>query len=293
VDHPLTIALVEDNPDHAILAAEALEARGHSVVHFARAKEAIAACQSRSWDALVLDYRLPDMTGLELLEEITDMPSAPPAVMITASGSEGVAVAALKKGACDYVVKTGRHGPELARAVELAVAKHHLEHMSHLYQQELERQAKSDPLTGLLNRRCLADQLGMTALRASRRQEPYAVALIDVDHFKQINDTRGHAVGDAVLVEFANILRACFRGRDTIARYGGDEFVIIMPRATQACLHSIHRRLQRALQQSPLARRLKLSLSASVGIADSSAGDAEQVLKAADRSMYHNKTNRR
>ena len=288
-DEPLTIALVEDNPDHALLATEALNERGHHVVHFPDAKEGLAACQNRRWDAVVLDLLLPDRTGLEVIEELTTLPHPPPIVMITASGSETIAVAALKKGASDYVVKSGRYGSELARAVELAVAKHRLDEMIRLHQQEIESQAKTDPLTGLLNRRSLADELSIAALRANQRGEPYAVALLDIDNFKYINDTRGHAIGDAVLVEFAAILNQCFRRGDIIARYGGDEFVVVIPRATQACQDSVTHRLQRALAGSPLGRRLGLTISASIGLADSSVGAPEEVLKAADRAMYQSK----
>jgi diguanylate cyclase (GGDEF)-like protein len=286
---PLTVAVVEDNPDHALLAAEALEERGHRVVHFQHADEMIAACRTRAWDAVVLDYVLPDRTGLDLLEELAALPDAPPVVMVTAAGSESIAVAALKKGASDYVSKTGRHGPELARAVELAVARHSIARMEAVYQQELERRANTDGLTGLLTRRRLADELSMAALRAVRDGEPYAVAMIDIDNFKQINDTCGHATGDAVLVEFAQVLSSCFRHHDILARYGGDEFVVVMPRATRSCRSRLIRRIRRALGDSRLARRLNLSLSASIGVADSAAGSPEEVLKTADRAMYRSK----
>lgn len=293
LDEALTVALVEDNLDHAILATDALEERGHRVVCFQNGEKAISACQTQRWDAIILDYVLPDWTGLELIETFASLPQAPPIVMVTASGSEEIAVAALKRGASDYVVKTGRHGQELARAVELAVAKRRLDHMVALRQREIERQANTDPLTGLLNRRRLALELGLIARRAGELGEPYAVAMIDIDNFKQINDTRGHAVGDAVLLEFAAILRRCSRKDDLIARYGGDEFVVVMPRARKDSGSALISRLDRALGQVSITGRLNLSLSAAVGIADSSAGSSDQVLKQADTAMYRNKQARR
>lgn len=285
----LVVALVEDNPDHALLASEALEERGHQVIHYHRAQEAFAGLKERRCDAVVLDYRLPDMSGLDALGQFITLPHGPPVVMITASGSEAIAVAALKRGASDYVVKTGTHGPELARAVELAVAKHRIEEVVALRRRELERRANTDALTGLFNRHRLDDELSLAASRAIQRNEPYAVAVVDIDHFKHINDTRGHDAGDAVLVEFASILRSCVRREDVLARYGGDEFVIVMPGASANTRARFLERLRHALKDSVLARKMSLPLSASVGMADWSAGDPDDVLKAADQAMYASK----
>jgi len=282
----LVVALVEDNPDHALLAIEALEERGHQVFHYHRAQDALAGLRESGCDAIILDYRLPDMSGLDALAQFLALPDDPPVVMITAGGSEAVAVSALKKGASDYVVKTGTHGPELARAVELAVAKRRIEKVVVLHRRELERRANTDALTGLFNRHRLEDELSVAALRAIQRNEAYAVAVVDIDHFKHINDTRGHDAGDAVLVEFANMLRACVREKDILARYGGDEFVIIMPGASASTRSRFMQRLQSALNDSVLARKMDFPLSASVGMADWSAGGPDEVLQAADRAMY-------
>jgi diguanylate cyclase (GGDEF)-like protein len=280
---------VEDDPDHAMLAAEALEERGHHVVLFSSAAAALSEATFQNWDCAIVDYRLPDKCGLEVLQDFQQLAQPVPVVMVTASGSESIAVAALKNGASDYVVKTGSHGAELARAAELTAARNRIEQMAALYQRELEKRANTDALTGLLNRHRLSDVLSMVALRALQRGEPYAVAMVDVDNFKSINDTRGHATGDAVLTEVALRLSQSVRQEDIVARYGGDEFVIVMPGATRASQAGLRERLAEVFAESPLARRLGLPLSVSLGMADSLDGDPEEVLKAADQAMYRTK----
>jgi diguanylate cyclase (GGDEF)-like protein len=289
VDRALTVAVVEDDPDHALMATESLEERGHHVVLFTTAEAALSEAAYQNWDCVILDYRLPDRCGLEALPEFQQLPNPVPVVMVTASGNESIAVAALKNGASDYVVKTGSHGPELARAAELAAARHRIEQMASLYQRELEKRANTDALTGLLNRHRLGDVLSMVALRAIQRGEPYAVAMLDVDNFKSINDTRGHATGDAVLTEVALRVSQTVRQEDIVARYGGDEFVVVMPGATRSSQAGLKERIAQALLESPLAERLGLPLSVSLGMADSMDGDPEEILRAADQAMYRRK----
>ncbi len=290
-DDVLVVAVVEDDPNHALLATEALEERGHRVVVFGSARDALSAHRTGAWDAVVIDYRLPDMTGLEALDRFLAKPTAPPIVMVTASGNEAVAVSAMKKGAKDYVVKTGAHGVDLARSVELAVAKQRLHDLLASQQREIERRAATDGLTGLLNRHSLDDELEQAAARAAQRGEPYTVAMLDVDCFKQINDDYGHAAGDAVLIEVANALRRCTRKRDLLARYGGDEFVIVMPGADRSACLSVIARIREALRSDQACLPGMPSTSVSIGVADSSTGDGrpESVLSEADRAMYAEK----
>jgi diguanylate cyclase (GGDEF)-like protein len=281
--------VVEDNPDHALLASDALEERGHRVIVFATAGEALAAYRPHAWDVVALDYRLPDMNGLQALERMLTMPATPPVVMVTASGGETIAVAALKKGARDYVVKTGTHGPDLVRAVELAVAEHRMQQMLALHRREVERRASTDALTGMLNRHRLSDELTATALRAAEGGDPYAVIMLDVNNFKRVNDTYGHAAGDVLLAAFADLLRRCTRKQDLLARYGGDEFVIVMPGLDQDTCQPVIARLTEALQSLRVPLCPDFPISVGIGAADSSAGDPSEVLAAADRAMYRSK----
>ncbi|MDH4179602.1 MAG: diguanylate cyclase [Armatimonadota bacterium] len=286
---PLTVAVIEDDPDHALLASEALEERGHRVILFGTAGAAFDAYRPRVWDVIVLDYRLPDMNGLQALERLLAMPGTPPVVMVTASGGETIAVAALKKGARDYVVKTGTHGQDLAQAAEMAVVEHHIQQMLAIRRREIERRATTDALTGLLNRHRLADELRATALRAVERGEPYAVVMLDLNDFKRVNDTYGHAAGDLLLAAFADLLRRCTREGDVLARYGGDEFVIVMPGLNRDTCQPVISRITEALQPLHVPSYPDLQISVATGASDCSAGSPSEVLAAADRAMYRSK----
>ena len=144
---------------------------------------------------------------------------------------------------------------------------------------ELEQMAMHDPLTGLFNRRALMDRLAAELRIVRRTGETLAFAMLDVDDFKRINDTRGHAGGDAALVTIATILRACTREIDTPARFAGDEFSLIMPRTDRASAKAAMERIIAELRRN--------GLSASIGVAFTAPGaDQEMLTRKADEAVY-------
>ena len=160
------------------------------------------------------------------------------------------------------------------------------------YQSILQHQAMHDPLTGLANRNLLHDRLEQAIQQARRSSGQVALAFIDLDNFKVINDSLGHAAGDQLLIEVANRLRAILRGVDTVVRYGGDEFVLII--GEQASAEATGQLLERLLASIQAPWRLAghaLRINCSVGVAryPQDAGDLEGLLRVADMAMYHAK----
>ncbi len=159
--------------------------------------------------------------------------------------------------------------------------------------EELREQAMHDPLTGLYNRRYLEDSLARELYIAQRRNTPLCVALLDIDHFKQINDAFGHAAGDLLLRELGRILRENLRMSDIVCRYGGDEFVLILPNSSQ---DDTRNRVQQVLERAKELRiwyndQLLDSLTVSAGIAVASDHNfiGSEILRAADEALYTTK----
>jgi diguanylate cyclase (GGDEF)-like protein/PAS domain S-box-containing protein len=159
----------------------------------------------------------------------------------------------------------------------------------------LTERAVRDPLTGLANRALLEERLRAALSRDARSGESSAVLFLDLDGFKQVNDTHGHAVGDAVLTAVAERVRGVVRPSDTVARFGGDEFVVLVERASDAAVSALVPRVRRAVLTPIEAHGRRLEVGVSIGVAVSQAGalDPQRLLSQADASMYDVKRSRR
>ncbi len=201
---------------------------GFSVIEAGTGAEAIEALADHP-DLVVLGRSLPDMDGLELLPRLksSEMDFVP--VLIASHRGETVErVRGLQLGADDYLSRPCDPAELLARAKALLRTKQTHDRIRKL-QVSLEQMVIADPLTGLHNRRYLMDRLTQEMQRADRHGDPLAFAIVDLDGFKPINDQFGHVVGDKVLRAVGNAIARCVRASDIAARYGGDEFAIILP----------------------------------------------------------------
>jgi len=151
---------------------------------------------------------------------------------------------------------------------------------------EIFREAQTDPLTGLLNRRALREVLDAQVDRMAMHGIPCVIVELEIDHFKRINDRFGHLEGDSALSRTAAILRRVCRATDALARYGGDEFVIVMPQTTIMEAQVVVERVQRAVAGDSTLRRLGLTLSAGLAAFPDRGLTSHGLLEAADRAMY-------
>ena len=284
----LRILLVEDDPADARLIREFLnEERSirFELMHAPRLEDAVRALSEQRFDAILLDLGLPDACGLEALVPINTLAPDVPVVVLTGNQDQDAAVRAVKAGAQDYLVKGESDARLLARSIRYAVErKQHERHIRHL--------ADHDSLTQLPHSRLLRDRLRQAVALSRRHKRMAALLFVDLDHFKQVNDTLGHAAGDAVLVQAARRLLRCVRETDTVARIGGDEFALVAADITDVAL--VARLAEKAIStlQTPMrARGHAVRIDASVGVSlfPQDGNDPDTLLRKADLAMYRAK----
>lgn len=213
-----------------------------------------------------------------------------PLLLVTELGDEEVIVRALDLGVNDYIVRPIDPNELVARTLTQIKRKRYNDRLRANVRQTIEL-AVTDGLTGLNNRRYLDNQLKVLFTRAATRGRALSICMTDIDRFKQVNDTYGHDVGDEVLREFARRVRSTVRGADLACRYGGEEFVIVMPDTDAGSATTIAERLRAIIENEPFVLErsgLRLTITASLGIATNTAGveTPEQLLKQADRALY-------
>jgi diguanylate cyclase (GGDEF)-like protein len=200
-------------------------------------------------DVVVLDVNMPGLDGFEVVSRLKANPATAPiqVLMVTAHATrEADVTQGMEAGAVDYLAKPFS-GPVLVAKVRAACERRRAERGLRAKLQSAEESATTDALTGLMNRRAFDDALARASANASRSSDPLALAMLDLDHFKQINDTYGHLAGDNVLRAFAICATTMFRARDLFARYGGEEFVAVVSCVTMEELVALAERLRVAL----------------------------------------------
>lgn len=235
-DQRLKVLLVDDDlADRRVIRRYvASGGLGTVVEESASATDALELVRNGDYDCVLLDYRFPTGDAFELFSELLgeSTTARPPIVLLTGAGDEQIAAQSIERGAQAYLPKAQAGASTLRTAIESALEKARKEREEAWRDAELTKMSFYDPLTELANRRLLLDRLDQ-AIREVPRMGGFAVLMLDLDLFKQVNDTHGHAVGDELLRRVARRLTEAVRQSDTVARLGGDEFAIVLRTVTE------------------------------------------------------------
>lgn len=249
--------------------------------------DGLTALKSGRYCACLLDYQLDDRNGIDLLKEATAAQCHTPVILVTGMAGGDIDMEAVNAGATDYLVKGELNPRTLERSLRYALKMEET-------LQALRQAATHDELTGLLNRRELDRLLTEEIQRSTRFERCFSVTLIDLDHFKRVNDTKGHRTGDRVLQHVAALLENQIRSSDKVARYGGEEFAIVQIETDNQMASIAANRLRTTLATSPYslpqkAERIAITLSAGVATFPKNGRTTDSLLQAADQALYEAK----
>jgi diguanylate cyclase (GGDEF)-like protein len=294
------VLLVDDDEDDYIVTRDLLSEvvmSKYELEWVATYEAALEAMKRNNHDVYLLDYRLGERTGLELLREMMENGCKVPIILMTGQGDHTVDMEAMKAGAADFLVKGKIDLSSLERSIRYAIERKRTE-------EQILYMAYYDNLTGLPNSRLFKDRLQQAMMHVARHQRLSAVLFLDLDNFKYINDTLGHTIGDLLLKEVADRLQKCLRKsdsvaypkaddpNDTVSRLGGDEFIILLLEIKQAeDAAKVAQRVLETLSLRFMMDRNEVYITASIGIAvyPFDGEDIDALLKNADTAMYHAK----
>lgn len=281
----IRVLLVEDNAGDARLVEETIKESGHdhvSLTHAERLSAAMQCLESTAIDAVLLDLSLPDGQGLDGMLQIHKAYPRLPIVVLSGGQDDSLAVKALEQGAQDYLKKGDGDGRSLVRAVRYAIERQRVE-------DRLAYLATHDPLTGLANRMLLHDRLEHAVDRARRSDQPVHALYLDLDGFKVINDSYGHMAGDYLLRSVADRLRGCIRRSDTVARVGGDEFVVVLESTAHVKdADTIAQKIADTIARPFDIQGHRIMVTASIGLVNfpQDGQTVDQLIRHADSAMY-------
>lgn len=289
---PFSMLLVEDNPFDQHITQQLIErtSLSHSQLHISdNATEALELLAAEHFDCCLFDLSMPGKSGQWLLDEYLKINDNQTAMVALTDNRDPALVAELMQaGAHGYIAKNAMAPTVIESKVSAAINFRNA-------QRSLYQQAYEDTLTSLLNRNAFTKQISRLLPRLGADQQEGILLFLDIDNFKTINDTYGHAVGDAILKKFSAKLSVCCRPQDIIGRLGGDEFVVFMPNTPLSEAELIMNRLQFQLCTEVLCGTNAISISTSIGAAcfPTHGRTQEQLLHFADKALYQSKRNGR
>ncbi|MDA8083793.1 MAG: GGDEF domain-containing response regulator [Nitrospiraceae bacterium] len=281
MEHQYRILIADDDSEIRSVLKNFLELKGHIVETASNGREALARADATACDILLTDIRMPVMDGIALTREMSRLYPDVSIMVMTGYSDEYSEEDALGAGARDFVTK-----PFALHDFSIRFQKMLRDHGEMLALRAL---AYLDVLTGLPNRKLFHDRLKQALEYAQRYHHLFALLYLDLDNFKEVNDTHGHETGDRLLTDAGMRLRHCTRRSDTVARLGGDEFGIVLAHLTddkeaEQVSHRIIEALSRPFDVD--GRTCSIGVSIGISIFPASGEDAEDLLRNADAAMY-------
>ncbi len=288
------VLVVDDSGLVRAVVGKVLLDAGFEVSDAADGAAALRSLDCEPFDVVVTDLNMPEVDGLSVLAAVKKRALGTEVIILTGTHAHDIeyALKALRLGAHDFMAKPLGTLAQLVLAIDSAIEKKRLRDANLRLLRELEELSRTDPLTGAYNRRSFDETLVVELTRARRHSFPLSICLVDLDHFKDVNDRYGHSGGDAVLRAFVLVAGQALRGGDRFFRYGGEEFAVLLPNTAVGGAVQTARRLIDLVRATPVRYDgdwVRITCSAGVTAVESETDDRLTLVARADAALYEAK----
>ncbi|MDR7866636.1 MAG: diguanylate cyclase [Sporomusaceae bacterium] len=295
----IRVLLVDDTPANLEIAGSILEKEGYDLYIADSGVTALELIEATAFDLILLDIMMPGLDGFETYKMMRKFEKAKkvPVIFLSAKVDIESIVRGFELGAVDYIRKPFNEAELKARVrthVELKKMREELELKNKSLQEaydNLEITAATDVLTQLLNRREMMRRLEYERVKYSRNKRPFSIVLADIDYFKKVNDTYGHEAGDDVLIAIAMVTKGCTRKADSVARWGGEEFMLLLPETDAGGAMRLAEKIRRAIEHHTVFHgEAEIRVTITLGICEfTGIGFLDELISNADRALYRGK----